>query len=136
MCWNATGPVASICTIRSESSRATVRTCRPSIWMVALLALPLLRAPLQRLMSACGHGELLVIFGVVVTAGGAGLLLAVNVVCVILSAKLVFLAKGVKPRTWYERRKARQSTLLSGMVWVVFLLILLAIIYVRRGVLI
>lgn len=46
---------------------------RPSIWMVALLALPLLRTPLQRLMRACGHGELLVLFGVVVTAGGAGL---------------------------------------------------------------
>jgi predicted Kef-type K+ transport protein len=46
---------------------------RPSVWIVALLALPLLRKPLQRIMQACGHGELLVIFGVVVTAGGAGL---------------------------------------------------------------
>jgi glutathione-regulated potassium-efflux system ancillary protein KefC len=46
---------------------------RPSLWMVALLALPLLRKPLQRIMQACGHGELLVIFGVVVAAAGAGL---------------------------------------------------------------
>lgn len=69
-------------------------------------------------------------------AGGAALLLAVNVVCVILAAKFVFLAKGIKPRTWYERKKARQSTLLSSVVWVVFLLSLLAIIYVRREVLV
>lgn len=46
---------------------------RPSAWMIILLALPLLRRPLQRLLQACGHGELLVIFGVVVAAGGAGL---------------------------------------------------------------
>jgi uncharacterized hydrophobic protein (TIGR00341 family) len=68
-------------------------------------------------------------------ASGASLLLAVNVVSVILAAKVVFLAKGVKPRTWYERKKARQSTRLSALVWVVFLLILLAIIYTRHQVL-
>jgi uncharacterized membrane protein len=68
-------------------------------------------------------------------AGGAGLLLAVNVVCVILSAKLVFLAKGVKPRTWYERQKARQSMLLAVLVWIGFLTLLLGIIYTRQQVL-
>lgn len=46
---------------------------RPSIWAVALLALPLLRRPLQRVMQASGHGELLLLFGVLVAAGGAGL---------------------------------------------------------------
>lgn len=65
-------------------------------------------------------------------AAGAMLLLAVNVVCVIVSAKIVFLAKGVKPRTWYEREKARQSNLLHGMIWGVLLLILLAIVFARR----
>lgn len=68
-------------------------------------------------------------------AAGAALLLAVNVVCVILAAKVVFLAKGVRPRTWYERKKARQSTVLSATVWVVFLVILVAIIYARQEVL-
>ena len=91
--------------------------------MVAVALLPP-AATLGMLLGA-GHTGL---------AGGAGLLLAVNVVCVILAAKLVFLTKGVRPRTWYERQKARQSTRLSVVVWLVFLLILLAIIYARQQV--
>ncbi len=67
-------------------------------------------------------------------AAGAMLLLAVNVVCVIVSAKVVFLAKGVQPRTWYEREKARQSTLLHGVIWGLLLVILLLIVYVRHRV--
>jgi len=67
-------------------------------------------------------------------AGGAMLLLAVNVVCVIIAAKLVFLAKGVEPRTWHERNKARQSTVLYGAIWGVLLLVLVLIIYARHRV--
>jgi uncharacterized hydrophobic protein (TIGR00341 family) len=44
-------------------------------------------------------------------AGGASLLLAVNVICVNLSAKVVFLAKGIKPRICFEKYEAQQSTL-------------------------
>jgi uncharacterized hydrophobic protein (TIGR00341 family) len=44
-----------------------------------------------------------------VLASGAALLLAVNIVCVNISANLVFLFKGVRPRTWLEKRNARQS---------------------------
>ncbi|MDH5370460.1 MAG: TIGR00341 family protein, partial [Gammaproteobacteria bacterium] len=40
---------------------------------------------------------------------GAALLLAVNIVCVNLASNIAFLFKGVKPRTWYERKKAKQS---------------------------
>jgi uncharacterized hydrophobic protein (TIGR00341 family) len=67
-------------------------------------------------------------------AGGAMLLLAVNVVCVIISAKLVFLAKGVQPRTWHERNKARQSTVLYGAIWGALLLVLVLIVYARHRV--
>ncbi len=44
----------------------------PSIWAVALLAAPLLRFPLARLLEMSGHGELLVLFGVTLAlvAGG------------------------------------------------------------------
>ncbi|WJW75554.1 TIGR00341 family protein [Thiohalobacter sp. IOR34] len=64
-------------------------------------------------------------------AAGAALLLAVNVVCVILAAKLVFLAKGVKPRTWLEKRQARQSTTTYFILWAVLLAILVGVIYLR-----
>lgn len=64
-------------------------------------------------------------------AFGATLLLAVNVVCVNLSAKVVFLVRGVKPRTWLEKRKAKQSTTTYMIIWIVSLLVLLVAIYLR-----
>jgi uncharacterized membrane protein len=63
-------------------------------------------------------------------AMGAGLLLAVNVVCVNLSAKLVLLLKGVKPRTWLEKTKARQSMLAYISFWVIILAILVAAMHI------
>lgn len=65
-------------------------------------------------------------------AMGAALLLAVNVVCVNLSAKLSFLAKGIKPRTWIEKEKGRQSVFVSSFIWILLLIILIAAILVRR----
>jgi uncharacterized membrane protein len=65
-------------------------------------------------------------------AVGAALLLAVNVVCVNLAAKVVFLAKGIHPRTWWEKKKARRAMAVYLVVWVVSLLALIAAIYLRR----
>lgn len=65
-------------------------------------------------------------------AAGAALLLAVNVVCVNLSANLVFLIKGVRPRTWIEKRKARQSAVWIGLFWVTALAVLLFAVYMRE----
>lgn len=62
---------------------------------------------------------------------GALLLLAVNVVCVNISAKLVFLYKGIRPRTWLEQKKARQSYILFMLVWLVSLSILIVVIYLK-----
>ena len=70
--------------------------------------------------------------GRVELAAGSMLLLAVNVVCVIVAAKLVFLFKGVQPRTWYERQRARQSTVLYGAFWALLLLVLLVVVYARK----
>lgn len=64
-------------------------------------------------------------------AMGAFLLLSVNVVCVNLSANIIFLLKGVRPRTWLEKKKARQSYVLFLLVWVVSLVILTAVIYYK-----
>ena len=55
---------------------------------------------------------------------GAALLLAVNLVSVNLAAKLVLLLKGVKPRTWLDKQKARQSMLIYIVVWVISLAVL------------
>jgi uncharacterized hydrophobic protein (TIGR00341 family) len=64
-------------------------------------------------------------------AGGAGLLLAVNVVCILLAAMLVFLLKGVKPRTWLERSRARQSMAVYLGLWAFLLLVLVGVILER-----
>ena len=64
-------------------------------------------------------------------AGGAALLLAVNVVCVLLAAKVVFLVKGVKPRTWLERTRAKQSMTIYLTLWATLLLILITVILIR-----
>jgi uncharacterized hydrophobic protein (TIGR00341 family) len=89
--------------------------------MVAVALLP----PTATLGMMLGSGQLNL-------ALGAGLLLAVNVVCINLSAKLMFQLKGVKPRTWLEKRKARQSVSIYILIWIVTLGILLAAIMVRH----
>lgn len=45
----------------------------PSAWAALLLALPLLRPAFMWIMSRCGHGELLVLVGVLFTLGAANL---------------------------------------------------------------
>ena len=63
------------------------------------------------------------------------MLLAVNIVCVNLSAKLVMLVKGVRPRTWLEKRKARQSLATYIVFWVISLAILITVIIIRGDIL-
>lgn len=92
--------------------------------MVAVALLP--PTATTALLFGAGHVDL---------ALGAALLLAVNVVCVIVAAKFVFMLKGVQPRTWYERSKARQSNLVSGLFWAVLLLVLLGVVVARHSVL-
>lgn len=78
-----------------------------------------------------------VTFGMLIGSGnitpalGAGLLLAVNVVCVILSSKIVFFIRGIRPRTWLEQRKAEQSRWLYGVFWAALLLLLVVLILLR-----
>ncbi len=64
-------------------------------------------------------------------ATGAALLLAINVVCVNLSASLVFVLKGIRPRTWLEKSKARQSIAWIILFWSITLIVLALIIAVR-----
>lgn len=59
------------------------------------------------------------------------MLLAVNAVCVNLAAKVVFLAKGIHPRTRWEREKARRAMILYMLIWIVSLALLVAVIYAR-----
>jgi len=88
--------------------------------MVAVALLP--PTATLGLMLGQGHYQL---------AAGAALLLALNIVCVNLSAKLIFLWQGVRPRTWLEKRKARQSMWLYLLFWGVSLGVLLYVLITR-----
>ena len=92
--------------------------------MVAVALLP--PTATTGMLLGAGHPDLAV---------GALLLLAVNIVSVIVAAKAVFLAKGVYPRTWIERNKARQSTRLYGLFWAVLLVLLVLVVVTRHRVL-
>ncbi|MDX8386263.1 MAG: TIGR00341 family protein [Gallionella sp.] len=66
-------------------------------------------------------------------AFGAGLLLAINVVCVNLATKVVFFVKGIRPRTWWEKKKAKRAMAIYIFVWFVTLIILVVFIYGRQA---
>nr|WP_282450038.1 TIGR00341 family protein [Microbulbifer sp. CAU 1566] len=77
-------------------------------------------------------------FGMMVGSGkwqlalGAGLLLAVNIVCVNLACKLVFVMKGIEPRTWWQKKSAHKAMKIYIGVWVCSLLLLMGAIYLRN----
>ncbi|HKJ74000.1 MAG TPA: TIGR00341 family protein [Alphaproteobacteria bacterium] len=63
---------------------------------------------------------------------GAALLLAVNVICVNLSAQITFIVKGFGPRTWWQKKRAKSWGRLNLLVLTAFLLILAGLIYLRQ----
>jgi uncharacterized hydrophobic protein (TIGR00341 family) len=88
--------------------------------MVAVALLP----PAAVMGMLLGHGRWEL-------ALGATLLLAINIVCVLLAAKVVFLVKGVKPRGWLETRKAKHSMALYIALWAILLAVLIAAMLIR-----
>ncbi|MBC8286597.1 MAG: TIGR00341 family protein [Nitrospinae bacterium] len=92
--------------------------------MVAVALLP--PTATLGLMIGAGQSKLAV---------GAALLLAVNIVSVNLAAKVVFWVRGVKPRSWLEKQKANQSMATYMVIWAISLIVLLAVIFIRKGLL-
>ena len=62
---------------------------------------------------------------------GAALLLAVNVICVNLAAQIVFIVMGFGPRTWWQKRRAKNWWRLNLIVLFAFLAIVAGLIYLR-----
>lgn len=58
-------------------------------------------------------------------AAGAALLLGINVVCAVLSAQLVFVWKGVRPRGWLNQQKAAKAVKVNAALWVALLALLI-----------
>lgn len=62
---------------------------------------------------------------------GALMLLSVNIVCVNLSGLIVFMAKGIRPRHWFERKMAKPYVYGGILFWSVALAALL--LYIAFG---
>lgn len=60
----------------------------------------------------------------------AGLLLVINIAAINVSAKAVFVAKGISPRRWPEKTRARRSMRLSFIFWGISLLLLAGLIWI------
>lgn len=89
--------------------------------MVAVALLPPLAA--TGILFGSGHP---------VDAFGALLLFLVNVASVNLSGVLTFVAQGVRPRRWWEAKKARRATVWSVVVWAGILAVLAVLIYIEQ----
>ncbi|MCA8888100.1 MAG: TIGR00341 family protein [Parvularculaceae bacterium] len=61
-------------------------------------------------------------------AARAGLLLVVNIICIMLAAQGVYLWKDVRPRTWLEKKSAEKAMRISAIALVVLLVVAAAII--------
>ena len=62
-------------------------------------------------------------------AFGAFMMLAINIVCINLSANVVFLLKGINPRTRGEQKKAKYNMLLYFAIWILLLILLIVVLY-------
>ncbi len=91
--------------------------------MVAVALLP----PAATFGLMLGHGQFQM-------AMGSALLLTANVVCVNLATKVVFLIKGISPRTWSQKERAKRTMGIYLIVWLTSLIILVVIIYLRSNI--
>lgn len=63
---------------------------------------------------------------------GAALLLAINVVSVNLASKIVFFFKGIRPRKWLEKEKAKRAMVAYVLVWILTLAVLTLVVLERQ----
>jgi uncharacterized hydrophobic protein (TIGR00341 family) len=76
------------------------------------------------LMTGAGHMR---------AALGALHLTGVNIICVNLAGVATFLARGVRPRTWWEESRARKATRLAIALWTVLLVLLVAALFLANA---
>lgn len=67
--------------------------------------------------------------GLPVAAGHAALLLLANLICVNLAAVGTFLLQGIRPRTWWEDKKAKHMSRRALLIWTALLGFLAAAVY-------
>lgn len=133
--WLDDGPPSEQMRLRAEPGIADIVLALASGAAGALAFTSGVSASLVGVMVAVALLPPLLVSGIMLAdgeyalAGRAATLLAINVICVVLAAVSTFLWRGVQPRSWWEKDKARRYTrramLLCGVL-VVLLVVLLA----------
>jgi uncharacterized hydrophobic protein (TIGR00341 family) len=117
------GYVGIALALASGAAAVLSLTAGISTTMVGVMVAVALMPPAVALGMAIGCGAFAEAFG-------ATLLLSINVICVNIAAKIVFAIKGIRPRTWYKRKKSEQSLRMSLLIWGALLIILTGLIYI------
>jgi uncharacterized hydrophobic protein (TIGR00341 family) len=101
-------------------------TAGTSVALVGVMVAVALLPPLVTLglVLACGQPD---------QALGALLLLSTNLICVNLAGVVTFLARGIRPRTWWETERARRATRIATVLWLVLLGVLVMVILLSQG---
>jgi uncharacterized membrane protein len=80
----------------------------------------------------------LITLGILIGAGhwdmalGALLLLLINLICINLAGVMTFLARGIRPLTWWEADRAKKATRKAIAIWTFLLLMLGVVILLSR----
>ena len=89
----------------------------PTVWALALLALPFLRTPIGWLFGKIGHGELLILSGVLFTFGAAEVFELVNLkggLGALVAGMLIAQAHKEKAKELYDKLLGLKNLLLVG----------------------
>lgn len=116
---------ALILALASGAAAVLSLTTGAAIGLVGVMVAVALMPPAAALGLFLGWGDVL-------HAYEAGLLLLINIAAINLSAKLVFVLKGVSPRRWPEKSRARRSSRWSFAFWGITLAIVVALIILIR----
>ncbi|MBL1214768.1 MAG: TIGR00341 family protein [Ignavibacteriae bacterium] len=80
----------------------------------------------------------LMAFGLLLGSGyysesfGAFLLLVTNLICINLAGVVTFIVQGIRPRRWWEAKKAKKASRYAIIIWTILLILLAAVIIVSQ----
>lgn len=120
------GYASIILALASGAAAVLSLTTGVSSALVGVMVAVALMPPAVTLGITLGNGQFDLAYGTF-------LLLATNIVCVNLSAQAIFRLKGVKPRTWYEEKKAKRASRINTLIWLGMLILLAALIWLKKN---
>ncbi|MCI5060625.1 MAG: TIGR00341 family protein [Alphaproteobacteria bacterium] len=118
------GYASIILALASGAAAVLSLTTGVSSALVGVMVAVALMPPAVTLGLTLGNGQMDLAYG-------AFLLLSTNVVCVNLAAQGIFRLKGIRPRTWYEEKKAKTASRINTLIWLLLLTLLAALIWLK-----